>query len=69
MPSYGVASLFKMLTYARVCCAFSSSRALTLNVICLFEMACNKPEKLLDQQVFISMRGIIDKADEYYWHA
>jgi len=40
-PNYGVASLFKMLTYAQVCCAFSSARALSLNVISIFEMACN----------------------------
>ena len=24
-----------------VCCAFSSARALSLNVICIFEIACN----------------------------
>jgi len=41
-PNYGVASLFKMLTYSRICCAFSSARALSLNVICIFEMACSK---------------------------
>ncbi len=41
-PNYGVASLFKMLTYSRVCCAFSSARALSLNVICIFEMACSE---------------------------
>ena len=29
-----------MLTYSRVCCAFSSVRALPLNVIYIFEMAC-----------------------------
>jgi len=41
MPNYGVARLFKMLTYSHVCCAFSSARALFLNVICIFEMACS----------------------------
>ena len=35
----GIAGLFKMLTYSHVCCAFSSARALSLNVICIFEMA------------------------------
>ena len=40
-PNYGVASLFKMLTYSHVCSAFSSARALSLNVICTFEIACN----------------------------
>jgi hypothetical protein len=40
-PNYGVASLFKMLTYSHVCCAFSSARALSLNVICIFEIACS----------------------------
>ena len=44
-PNYGAASLFKMLTYPRVCCAFSSTRAMSLNVICIFEMAC-KNEKM-----------------------
>ena len=38
--NYGVASLFKMLTYSYVCCAFSSARALYLNAICIFEMDC-----------------------------
>jgi hypothetical protein len=28
-----------MLTYSHVCCAFSSARALSLNAICIFEMA------------------------------
>jgi len=32
-PKYGVASFFEMLTYYRVCCAFSSTRALSLDVI------------------------------------
>ena len=32
-----------MLTRSHVCCAFSSARALSLNVICIFEMACSKP--------------------------
>ena len=40
-PNYGVANLFKMLTYSHVCYAFSSVRALPLNVICIFEMACS----------------------------
>jgi hypothetical protein len=40
-PNYGVANLFKMLTYSHVCCAFSSARALSLNVIFIFEMACS----------------------------
>jgi alanine-synthesizing transaminase len=31
-----------MLTYSHVCCPFSSARALSLNVICIFEMACSK---------------------------
>jgi hypothetical protein len=37
-PNYGVADLLKMLTYSRVCSAFSSARALSLNVIkrCVF---------------------------------
>ena len=30
-----------MLTYYRVCCAFSSARALSLNVICIFKIASN----------------------------
>jgi hypothetical protein len=38
-PNYGVADLLKMLTYSHVCCAFSSARALSLNVICIFEIA------------------------------
>ena len=38
--NYRVASLFKMLTYPHVCCAFSSARALSLNVIYIFETAC-----------------------------
>jgi hypothetical protein len=29
-----------MLTYSHVCSAFSSARALSLNVICIFEMTC-----------------------------
>jgi hypothetical protein len=37
--NYGVADLLKMLTYYRVCSAFSSARALWLNVICIFEIA------------------------------
>ena len=39
-PNGCVASLFKLLTYYRVCCAFSSARALSLNAIYVFEMAC-----------------------------
>jgi len=42
-PNYSVASLFKMLTYSHVCSAFSSARALSLNVIYIFEMACSTP--------------------------
>ena len=38
-PNDGVASRFKMLIYAHVYCAFSSARALSLNVIYIFEMA------------------------------
>jgi len=34
-PNYGVAILFKMLTYSYVCSAFSSARVLSLNVICI----------------------------------
>jgi hypothetical protein len=45
-PNYGVASLFKMLTYSHVCSAFSSARALSLNVICIFEMACSQSNRL-----------------------
>jgi hypothetical protein len=37
-PNYGVADLLKMLTDSSVCCAFSSARALSLNVICIFEI-------------------------------
>jgi hypothetical protein len=44
--NYGVADLLKMLTYYRVCCAFSSVRAipavivagLSLNGVCIFEI-------------------------------
>jgi len=39
-PNYVVAKIFKMLTYLRLCSAFSSARALSLNVFCIFEMAC-----------------------------
>ena len=38
-PNYGVVDLLKMLTYFRVCSAFSSARALSLSVICIFEIA------------------------------
>jgi hypothetical protein len=31
-----------MLTYSRVCCAFSSIRASSLSVICIFEIASSK---------------------------
>jgi hypothetical protein len=30
-----------MLTYSDVCCALSSARALSLNAIFIFEMACS----------------------------
>jgi len=36
-PRYGVASFFEMLKYYRVCCAFSSTRALSLDAIWGFE--------------------------------
>jgi len=38
--NHPVASLFKMFTYFLVCSAFSSARALCLNEIRIFEMAC-----------------------------
>jgi hypothetical protein len=40
-PDGCVASLFKMLTYPRVCCAFSSACALLSDLIRGFEMASN----------------------------
>jgi len=56
-PNGRVASLFKMLTCSHVCCAFSSARALSLNVIYLFEMACNKI------YTFFKFRRSLHKAD------
>jgi hypothetical protein len=41
-----VASLFKMLTYYRVCCAFSSARALPLNLIWGFETTSREVERV-----------------------
>jgi hypothetical protein len=38
----GVAALFKMLTYCKICCAFSSGGALLLNVIQGFETNLRK---------------------------
>ncbi len=39
-PNDGAASLFKMLIPTCRGCAFSSARALSSNVIYIFEMAC-----------------------------
>ena len=64
-PNYGVASLFKMLTYSHVCCAFSSARALSLNVICIFEMACKQGVVYYG---LVFRQGVItphNKADRY----
>jgi hypothetical protein len=49
MPNYGVASLFKMLTYSHVCSAFSSAHAFSLNVICSFEMPCKYLKDVADK--------------------
>ena len=38
-PNSCVVSLLKMLTYCRVCSAFSSTHALLLNVIYIFKIA------------------------------
>jgi hypothetical protein len=57
-PDSCVASFFKMLTYSRVCCAFSSVCALLSNLIRGFEMASDcSPTVLLDDSG--SMQTII----------
>ena len=41
-PDGGVICRFKMLTYSRVCCAFSSTDALPSNPIHIFEIGSSK---------------------------
>jgi hypothetical protein len=43
---------FKMLTYSLVCCAFSSVRALSLNVIYILEMVCSAHSEMEDSSDF-----------------
>jgi hypothetical protein len=68
-PNYGIASLFKMLTYSHVCCAFSSAHALSLNVICIFEMACTDAGRwILDDGIKDYPGSIIqDPASNLFW--
>jgi hypothetical protein len=41
-PKYGVVSFFEMLTYFRVCSAFSSTHALMMDVIWSFKILSDK---------------------------
>jgi hypothetical protein len=51
-PNSCVANLFKMLTYYRVCCAFSSVCALLLNLIQGFETTSNQFLFIVAQQYY-----------------
>ena len=60
-PDGSVAGLLKMLTYVRVCCAFSSARALPSNLIQGFETASkiiNEPDRY-QIQMWVSNRIFI----------
>jgi len=58
-PDSCVASLFKMLTYSSVCCAFSSACALLSDLIRGFEMASRQKDYTCEGKPFEGLKQLL----------